>query len=158
MFIKVEKRVLVLMTGYDDFEWYPPEVYYFSSPFLCTLVQNASNREWKNLDNVTVAIQWNFNEIVTQDMIEKFDLIKYKPRETILTNPLVPLTLRKEFKFDETLHRCLSYYTINTKSDFKYKSIGNIFYNSRQWISNYCKNYQGNILKLSFRVNIELKR
>lgn len=87
------------MTGYDDFEWYPPEVYYFSSPFLCTLVQNASNREWKNLDNVTVAIQWNFNEIVTQDMIEKFDLIKYKPRETILTNPLVPLTLRKEFKF-----------------------------------------------------------
>lgn len=157
---KAQKGVVLLKTGYNDIsdiKGRAQEIHHYSNKFLSALVKHVSKNytQWMNLNNdVTVSIQWDLNEILTQNMMKKLDLRNYVPDATILTNPLVELAPMEEFKYDSFVHRCLSNYTINTKSDFKFKSIGNIFYNLRTWIANYCKDYQGNILRLKLRVNI----
>lgn len=147
------KIILRMMTrnnfAIDDVDYID---YLYSNLFLSGLLQNVNIQQWKNLDKFVVSIQWNL-DVPVLVMRGMHRLSNLKMEHTIVTNPLVPLTIRKEFKYDESTQKNISCHTIDTKSDFKYKSFGNIFYNARQWISNYCANCTGETLTLKFCIN-----
>ena len=124
------------------------------------LAKDACKEEWQYLDKFIVSIRWHL--ILNKEHKREFywplnaSCVKINIEDTIVTNPLVPLTSRKEFEYNHLKHKNLSYYTINTTSNFKYKSLGNIFYNLTKWISSHCQTnkHKQETLKLQFCVNI----
>lgn len=148
-FILADKVFLQLIATNIDFR----SPYQQSNRFLTALVYIARVSEWKDLRRYIISIKWKLqlNEKLRKNASSSRDKLEH----TIITNPLVPVTERPEFMYDPDLHNSISNHSVNTTSDFKYKSVGNIFWNATQWISKRCCNYSGNgLLEFEFCVNI----
>ena len=130
------KIVLIAMVGNDEKtpDWYR---YHYSNHFLSMLAKDAGQEEWQNLRKFIVSIRWRF--ILNKTSKSQLCSSQDKIQDSILTNPLVPLTSRKEFEYSHFKHKNLSCHTINTSSNFKYKSLGNILHNLTKRMESYCQ-------------------
>ena len=122
--------------------------------------QRRCQTRMENVDEFFISINWNFqfDEKTRKQLYSNAsnDSKPCKVQHTIITNPLVPLTPRKEFEFINSKHGNISCITINTKTNFTYKCLGNIFHNLTKWMASYCKHNKDKkeILNLQVCVNI----
>ena len=152
------KIILKVMVEFDDTTKYKYYKYHHSHLFLSTLTKDSARKEWKNLDKFFLSVQWNFQfDQLTRKQLYSSNYSKpCHVENSILTNPSVPLTSRKEFEFSDSKHGNISCITINTTTNFTYKCLGNIFHNFTKWMASYCRHNKDKNETLNLQVCVNI--